>query len=150
MQATPRPSIFAAIPTTAGVLLTAAFFAAHQAWSTGFFLSTFGLTEAFLFYASILYGIVLTNTSVFRFREDRALVLDIAGAVLWTVATVWLYLVFPFDFTHFAAVVPGPLTFLFTWVTNPVAHTIWLLLIVGSAAFIPFFALQLKHARRHD
>jgi hypothetical protein len=148
IQISPRPHISAAIPTTVGVLLTVAFFAAHQALSTGFFLAGFGSTEAALFYGSILYGIIVTNTAVFGLKEDRALVLDLIGGILWTVATVWLYLVFPFDFSNFAAVVPWPLQLMFSWVTNGIARIIWVLLVLGSAAFVPFFAIQLNGARR--
>jgi hypothetical protein len=146
VHSSPKPTD--AIIPTAAILLTAAFFATHQAWSTGFFQPSFTPLQAALFYSSILYGIVVTSTGAFKIRQDQTLVLDLIGGVLWTITAIWLYFAFPFDFTHLAAVVPWPLTFIVTWITNGVAKTIGLLIVIGSAAFIPFFAVQLSTARR--
>lgn len=143
----PNPRLSFAITTT-GIGLIAAFFAAHQAWSTGFFLLSFTPVQAAFFYGSILYSILVTNTEVIGLREDHISIVNIVGAVLWTTATAWLFFAFPFDFTHFAAVVPWPFQFLVSWITNDIARTLSLLLVVASAAFIPFFALQLASARR--
>lgn len=130
-------------------LLTVAFFVAHQTWATGFFLPSFGLVEQVLFYGSIFFSAVFTtNVLVFGIREDRAIMLQMVGAALWMVTTVWLYMVFPFNFSHFADVVPSPLQFLVTWLTNDIARIIWALIVIGSATFIPFLALQLRGARR--
>ena len=130
-------------------LLTVAFFAAHQTWATGFFLPSFGLVEQVLFYGSILSSAVIAaNVIALGIREDRAIMLQMVGAALWMVTTVWLYMVFPFNFSHFADVVPSPLRFLVTWLTNDIARIIWALIVIGSAAFIPFLAFQLSGARR--
>lgn len=132
----------------AAVLLVIGFFAAHQIWSTGFFLPGFGVTMAWLFYASLLYTIVLVATSTYRDKNSRTVfVVNLAGAVLWTVTTVWLWIAFPFNFAHLADVVPSPLQFTLTWITPGIGKTLWALLALGSAAFIPFFILQ--YATRH-
>lgn len=141
-----NPKLGLAITTT-GAVLIAAFFAAHQAWSTGFFLSNFTELQAALLYGSILYSILVMNTTVLRLREDRTLTVDIVGAVLWTSTTAWLYFAFPFDFTHIAAVVPWPFQFAISWISNSIAKTLSLLLFIGAAAFIPFFAVQFTSAR---
>lgn len=142
----PNPRLSFAITTTIFVLVTA-FFVAHQIWSTGFFLSSFTAIQAAFLYSSILYGILVTNTEVVGLREDRVAIVNIVGAVLWTATTAWLFFAFPFDFAHFAAVVPWPFQFLVSWITNGMAKIIWLLLLLGSFAFIPFFAFQLNAAR---
>jgi hypothetical protein len=128
-------------------VLVAAFFAAHQAWSTGFFLSSFTPVQAALLYVSILYGILVANTAVIGLKEDRTLIVNLIGAVLWTATTAWLFFAFPFDFTHLAAVVPWPFQFLVSWITNGIGRVVWLLFFLGSAAFIPFFAFQFAGAR---
>jgi hypothetical protein len=143
----PNPRLSFAITATIFVL-TAAFFAAHQAWSTGFFLPSFTPIQAALLYSSILYGILVTNTEVIGLREDRIQIVNVIGAGLWTVTTAWLFFSFPFDFAHLAAVVPWPFQFLVTWITNGIGQAGWFLFFLGSAAFIPFFAFQLKRARR--
>lgn len=143
----PNPRLSFAITTTIFVLV-AAFFAAHQAWSTGFFLSSFTTLQAALLYASILYGILVSNTEVIGLRKDRIAIVNIVASILWTATTAWLFFTFPFDFTYLAAVVPWPFQFLVSWITNGIAKIIWLLFFLGSAAFIPFFAFQLKGARK--
>ena len=135
------------VPVTVGTFLVVGFFLAHQLWSTRFFTTAFGPAEIVLFYASILYGIVTTSSAIF-FREDRAIILQLVGAVLWTVTTVWLYVIFPFNFTHVADVVPGALQFLLSWITQGIGRIIWAIVTIGSAAFVPFFILQYQAARR--
>jgi hypothetical protein len=142
----PNPRLSFAITTT-GISLIAAFFAAHQAWSTGFFLPSFTPIQAALLYGSILYGILVTNTEAIGLREDRIQMVNVIGAGLWTVTAAWLFFAFPFDFTHLATVVPWPFKFLVTWITNSIGKAAWFLLFLGSAAFIPFFAFQLTGAR---
>lgn len=143
----PNPKLsFAITASLAG--LVAAFFASHQALSTGFFLTGFTSLQAVLLYGSILYSILVMNTEVIGLREEHISIVNIFGAVLWTATTAWLYFAFPFDFTHFGAVVPWPFQFLVSWITNSIAKVIWFLFIIGSAAFIPFFGLQWANARR--
>jgi hypothetical protein len=142
----PNPRLSFVITTT-GIGLIAAFFAAHQAASTGFFLPSFTSVQAALLYGSILYSILVTNTEVIGLRKDHISIVNMVGAVLWTATTTWLFFAFPFDFAHFAAIVPWPFQFLVTWITNEIGRTLSLLLVVASAAFIPFFALQLASAR---
>lgn len=43
------------------IFLVFFFFVAHQVWQTGFFISTFVPVEMFLFYVSLLYGILTTT-----------------------------------------------------------------------------------------
>lgn len=42
---------------------------------------------------------------------------------------VWLLVVFPFDFNHFADVLPESLRFLLQWITNDIG---WALLLIGA------------------
>ncbi len=137
-----------AIAGSVFAFLTAAFFVAHQEWATGFFLSSFGLVEQMLFYASIFFSaVVTTSILVLSIREDRAIILQMVGAALWVVTTVWLDMVFPFNFSHFADVLPSSLQFLVTWLTNDIARILWNVIVIGSILFIPFLALQLRDAR---
>jgi hypothetical protein len=148
--AKPGRALGVLIPTLA-VFLVAGFFAAHQLWSTGFFLPEFGTTIAALFYASILYTIAIVIAGVYTEKDSRTvIVVSFAGAILWTVTTVWLWIVFPFDFTHLPDVVPAPLQFLLTWITPGIGKMLWALLAVGSAAFIPFYILQFATRRRRQ
>jgi hypothetical protein len=128
--------------------LTAAFLAAHQVWATGFFLPSFGLVEQVLLYSSILFSALATaNILILNIREDKSIMLQMVGAVLWMVTTIWLYMIFPFNFSHFADVMPTSIQFLVTWLTDDIARIIWILMIIGTTVFIPVLALQLSGAR---
>ncbi len=103
-------------------LLFILYFVAHQMWSTGFFTSSFGSIEMFLFYASLLIGLVPVSVRILVGRKNLARLFDIFGYVLFIIAVVWLYVVFPFDFTHVADVLPTFIRFLLQWVSNDIAR----------------------------
>lgn len=138
-------------PVLLGVALVAGFFVAHQAWATGFFTSGFGPTGAVLLYGAILTALVPPVVGSLHVNRRTELVVLLATAVFWTDAAASFYFAFPFDFSHLAAVVPGPATFLFNWVSNDLARVLIGLALVGAAAFIPFFTLQyFQSGRTHS
>ncbi|MFW6117090.1 MAG: hypothetical protein ACOC6G_00720 [Thermoproteota archaeon] len=112
------------------IILVTFYFAAHQMWSTGFFTSEFGSTEMFLFYSSLLYELVLTGIKGFIGRKNFARFFEIFGSILSTIALIWLYTIFPFDFTYFADVLPGFLRFLVQWVSSDLARVVMILGII--------------------
>ncbi|MBA7543899.1 hypothetical protein ES705_36242 [subsurface metagenome] len=106
------------------------YFVAHQMWSTGFFTTTFSTLEMLLFYGSLipwiitgaLYGIGQKNPS----RD-----FDAFGGILFVpIALTWIYVVFPFDFTYFANVLPLFLRFLVQWISNDIARIIIIIIII--------------------
>ena len=88
------------------IILATLYFVAHQAWSTGFFTSRFGFAEALLLYSSLLYGLIPTSVKGLVGRRNLARIFEVFGSILTTIVLVWLYVVFPFDFSHFADVLP--------------------------------------------
>jgi hypothetical protein len=122
------------------ILLVTAFFYAHQAWSTGFFTPSFGALEAFFLYGSILLGMLgpLARTATGSRNLSRPP--ELMASMFWIVASVWL-MVFPFDFAHFADVVPDFLQFFVSWVTNDIARVLMILGTIGGAVFIAVNAL---------
>lgn len=89
-----------------GVLLVVLFFAVHQMQSTGFFTSSFSTAEMLLLYLSLVAGMITTAMRALFGRKNLARLFDVFGACFFTVTLTWLYIVFPFSFTHFADVLP--------------------------------------------
>jgi len=87
-------------------------------WSTGFFTPKFGLTETLLFYSSILYGFVPNSIKCLFGRRNLARLFEVFGAILTSIALVWLYIVFPFDLSYLANVLPTSTRFLLQWISN--------------------------------
>jgi hypothetical protein len=119
------------------IVLVALFFYAHQTEETGFFTSSFGATEAFLLYGAILIG---TAGPIARFltgKRNKSRTAELVASIFWIVASVWfLMVVFPFDFAHFADIVPDFLQFLISWITNDVARVLISIGLVGGAVSV--------------
>jgi type IV secretory pathway VirB2 component (pilin) len=113
-------------------LLIVLHFVGHQSGSTGFFTSEFGTLEMLLFYGSLMYGIVSSVLKGLFGRKNLGRLFDIFQAILFVVATVWLFVVFPFDFAHLADVLPDFLRFLVQWISNDVARVLMVLGIIVS------------------
>ncbi|UCE29778.1 MAG: hypothetical protein JSV85_03445 [Candidatus Bathyarchaeota archaeon] len=111
-------------------LLFVWYFVAHQTGSTGFFTSRFGTLEALLFYGSIVFGIVSAVLRGLSGRKNVARLFDIFEAIFAAVAIAWLFIVFPFDFTHLADLFPDFLKFLLLWISNDVAKVLMVLAMI--------------------
>ncbi|RLI22573.1 hypothetical protein DRO54_00895 [Candidatus Bathyarchaeota archaeon] len=112
------------------ITLATLFFIAHQIWSTGFFTSKFGLTEMLLFYSSLLYGFVPNSIKCLSDRRNFVRLFEIFGAILTTIALVWVYIVFPFDFSHLVDPLPISTRFLLQWISNNIARFFMILGII--------------------
>ena len=118
-----------------GIMLAALFFYAHQAWSTGFFMPSFGPFEAFMLYGAILLGMAGPVARMVIGSRNSARVPEILASIFWIFSSVVLFVSFPFDFAHFADVIPDFLRFLVTWITNDIARVLFALGIVGGVVF---------------
>jgi len=111
-------------------LLVVVYFVAHQTRSTGFFTSEFGTLETFLFYGSLMYGIVSAALKGLVGRKNLGRLFDVSEAVFVAVAIAWLFVVFPFDFAYLADVLPSFLRFLLQWISNDIARVLMVLGII--------------------
>lgn len=114
------------------IVLVALYFVAHQTRSTGFFTSKFGSVEMFLLYGTLLYQIVPTSLIALYGHKNLARLFEVFGSFWGIAAIVWLFMVFPFDFAHFADVLPSSLRFLLQWISNDLVKVLMALGIIAS------------------
>lgn len=119
------------IVAIATITLATLFFIAHQMWSTGFFTSKFGLTETLLFYSSLLYGLVPNTIKCLIGRRNLVRLFEAFGAIIAAITLVWLYVIFPFNFSHLADVLPTFTRFLLQWISDDIAR---FFMIIGTIA----------------
>ncbi len=117
-------------------------------WSTGFYTSKFGIPETFLLYLSITFGIVTTTARWLFSRKNLARFFDIFGSALFTIALAWLFVIFPFNFTHFADVLPNFLRFLLQWISNDIARILMALGLIVSPIMAIYNAILYVFVRR--
>ena len=115
------------------MLLAALFFILHQILSTGFFTPRFGSLEAFLFYLPMLIGITSCIVRGVIGRRNAVRPLDVAGNIACFIAASWLLIVFPFNFSHLADILPNSFKFLLAWFSDDFGKII--LAIAGVAGF---------------
>lgn len=119
------------------------YFAAHQMLSTGFFTASFGILEMILLYLSMSTWIV---TCVLMLAGRKVLSRDLdayGGFLLPVVGISWLVMVFPFEFSLFANVLPEFLRFLVQWITNDVARVLFVLSIIVNLG-VAIYSLILR------
>jgi hypothetical protein len=65
-----------------------------------------------------------------------------------TIAVIWLFVVFPFDFTYFADVLPDFLRFLLQWISNDIARVPMVLVIIVAPVMAIYYAIMYVFVRR--
>jgi len=115
------------------------YFIVHQTESTGFFTPKFNTLEMVLLYGILIYWIT-TSVLILIGQKHPSRNLDTYGGLLFaSFAILWLLLVFPFDFTHFADVwQPEFLKFLVQWISNEIAVVLLVLLLIIHLFFTVF------------
>ena len=125
------------VATTFFTALVFGFYMAHYAWSTGFFTSGFTPALATLFFLSVLYVIVNSVAKAVTARKDVVALVELIGAVLFLAVAAWFFAAFPLNFAHVADVLPVPVQFLLTWLTNDIGRILVALVLLAAAiAFV--------------
>ncbi|MEX2162572.1 MAG: hypothetical protein WD751_11775 [Anaerolineales bacterium] len=113
-----------------GMLLVLGFFMAHQLSNTGFFTAEFGPTEMLALYGPMALAVVpAVIRSSLGLRNPGRPMEVIANAAL-AAGSLWLFFVFPFDFSHLPDVLPAGVQFLFGWITDGLARIVLILQVV--------------------
>ncbi len=130
------------------VILFYVFYVVPQTSSTGFFTSKFGLAETFLLYVPAVFNVVTTAAKVVVSRKNVLRPFEAFQLGLGAVAGIWLFVVFPFDFSHLTDVLPNFLRFLLLWISNDVAKVLLPIGIILSSAAAVYIATLYVSVRR--
>ena len=109
------------------IIIVTLYLVAHQMGSTGFFTSEFTLAAMFLLYTPLAYGLFENIVRFFIASRNTGRIFDVIGAGIFVIVFALLLIIFPFDFTYFADVLPDSLRFLLQWISNNVAVVIMVL-----------------------
>ena len=122
-------------------VMTLLYFVAHQTRATGFFTLAFGKSEMVMLYGLLILGMISAGLEgLFGQRLYSRMFDSFGGLILAAFFTIWLLLLFPFEFSRFADVAPDSLSFLVGWITNDIARVIMVLAIIvylGAALYCP-------------
>ena len=102
------------------MLLLFGFLAYHQWANTGFFTSKFGALEMICLYSPLFLGMAAPLIRFWTGNRQPARPFEAAGSLLLALGSLWLLIVFPFDFTHLADALPVGLRFLLAWVSDDI------------------------------
>jgi hypothetical protein len=135
----------------AGSVLMILFLVSHQIWSTGFFTTQFGPIEMIMLYGSWISLVISSGLEGILGQRLLSRLFDTFGGIIFiVVATAWLVIVFPFDFTYFANVLPDFLRFLVQWISNDIALILMALyaIVMGIAAIYSPIAYKFIKIKR--
>jgi hypothetical protein len=135
----------------AGSVLMILYLAAHQILSTGFFTTQFGPIEMIMLYGSWISLVISSGLEGILGQRLLSRLFDTFGGIIFiVVATAWLVIVFPFDFTYFANVLPDFLRFLVQWISNDIALILMALyaIVMGIAAIYSPIAYKFIKIKR--
>jgi hypothetical protein len=137
----------------AGSVLMILYLVSHQIWSTGFFTTKFGPIEMLMLYGSWISLSISSGLEGILGQRLLSRLFDTFGGIIYiSVATAWLIIVFPFDFTYFANVLPDFLRFLVQWISNDIARIIMALyaIVMGIAAIYSPIAYKFIRIKRSN
>ncbi len=124
---------------------------AHQMVSASFFTSGFSTFDMIMLYGIPTYWIT-TSVLILIDQKHPSRDLDSYGGLFFaTFAIGWLIVIFPFEFTHFADVLPDSLRFLLQWISNEIALVILILLFIAHlilAVYSLILRLYVRKARK--
>jgi hypothetical protein len=121
------------------------YFVAHQAWSTGFYTEKFGALEMIMLYGFWAFWITTAGLEgVLGLRLLSRIFDAFGGGVFITISLAWLLVVFPFEFTHFADVMPESLRFIVQWISNDVARALMAIGVIVFAGLVIYMPIGYK------
>jgi hypothetical protein len=137
----PSSERFVGISIVVFIVFLLLYLNSQQTHSTRLFTPTIRTPEIVMFYCVLIMGIISAGLEgVFGQRFYSRLFDVFGGLILAAVCTIGLLVVFPFEFAHFADVMPDSLSFLVRWISNDIARVLMVLAIIvyiGAAAYCP-------------
>jgi type IV secretory pathway VirB2 component (pilin) len=118
-----------------------------------FFHCKIGAVEMVMLYGSWISWIITSGLEGVLGKRFLSRIFDTFGGILFiAVATAWLVVVFPFDFTYFSNALPEFLRFLVQWISNDIARIVMVLyaIAMGVAAVYAPIAYKFIKTKRFN
>ena len=112
------------------MVLLFGFFALHQATNTGFFTAKFGPTEMLALYGPIVVALIAPAVRALTGRRNPARPWDVALQLSLAAGSLYLLIVFPFNFAHLADVLPGLLRLFISWISDDIGKIMMVLQVI--------------------
>lgn len=129
-------------------LIAIAFFLIHLTRPTGFFTDDFGSFATLLFFVPPVLAMVHLAGRVIIGRQNALRSLEAGNHALTFISAVYLFILFPFDFSRFAEPFPKFLEFTISWINNGMAKFIMVVMIIAFGALSIYTPLLYIHVRR--
>ena len=126
-----------------------AFLVDHQTANTGFFTAKFGILEAMCLYVPLILAFIAPAIRASTGRRNPARPFEVVTSVLLALGSLWLLMVFPFNFAHLADALPSPLHFLLAWVPDSLGKLLLLLQVIISPISALLAGLRFLSVRDH-
>lgn len=130
------------------MLLVFVFFAWHQLTSTGFYTAQFGPLEMLALYGPILVSFAAPIVRAVSGRHNPARPFQAATNLSLALGSLWLAILFPFDFTHLADILPGALRFVLSWINDDIARFVLILQVLIGVIAMPLTIFTYISIRR--
>ena len=130
-----------------------AFFVTHELRDTGFYTVEFGPLERFLLFGAGGFAVSLIALRIVVRRKNMIRPLDFASMIMFVIAHVVLFVVFPFDFAYVGDALPGYLSWTVGWISDDLGAILLALGAVGGtigAAFIGVIFVHVKERLEED
>jgi hypothetical protein len=138
------------LATIVAMLVLLGFFAAHQFANTGFFTDKFGTLEMLALYVPILVSFTAPIARAISGRHNPARPFEVAMNISLALGSLWLAVVFPFNFAHLTDVLPGAIRFIFAWINNDIGRLILILQVVIGVIVAPMTIFTFVSIRRRE
>lgn len=129
-------------------LVALAFFLVHLNRPTGFFTDEFGSLAAFLFFAPQILVLVHQAGRAIIGRQNVLRPLEAGNNAFTLITVVYLFIRFPFDFSHFAEPFPRFLEFTISWINDGIAKFIMVVMMIVFGVMSIYTPLLYIHVRR--
>lgn len=139
---------WAGLLVVGGMLLLFGFFLLHQSMNTGFFTEKFGVLEMVCLYGPIVISWFAPIARAIRGYQNPSRPFDAATNFSLAIGSLWLWVVFPFNFNHLGDFLPAALRFITSWITNDIGRLLLLLQVIIGFVTAPMTILKYLSVRR--
>ncbi len=109
----------------------------HQQTNSGFFTEKFGALEMACLYVPMALAVSAMLIRVLTGQQQPARPVEILRSLALGLGSLWLLIVFPFNFAHLTDTLPETLRVVLSWITNDIGR----ILLILQAVFGPISAL---------